>query len=105
MRVAYLVQTLLAEIKAAKFAAPELEVKFHPERKWRFDMAWREEKVAIEIHGAVYAGGRHTRGAGFERDREKMNEAQLAGWTVLEYSTGQVRDGIPIRDLRRALNG
>jgi very-short-patch-repair endonuclease len=96
-------QILLAELKQAKLPAPELEHRFHPERKWRFDIAFPEQKVAVEVHGAVYANGRHTRGHGFEADREKMNEAQIMGWTVLEYSTGQVMDGVPLNDLKRIL--
>lgn len=103
MRKLNLIQILLAEIKQEKLPAPETEVRFHPIRKWRFDLGWPQKKVAIEVHGAVFAQGRHTRGAGFENDREKMNEAQLLGWKVLEYSTGQVRDGVPILDLKRAL--
>lgn len=103
MRKDALLQILLAEIKQEKLPAPDLEIRFHPIRKWRFDLGWSSKKVAVEVHGAVYQQGRHTRGAGFENDREKMNEAQLLGWKVLEYSTGQVRDGIPILDLKRAL--
>ena len=25
------------------------EFKFHPDRKWRFDFAWPEQKIAIEV--------------------------------------------------------
>lgn len=103
MKKPALLQILLAEIKQEKLPTPELEVRFHPIRKWRFDLGWPSQKIALEIHGAVFAGGRHTRGAGFQKDREKMNEAQLLGWKVLEYSTGQVKQGIPILDLKRAL--
>lgn len=103
MRKDALTQILMAEIKREGLPEPELEVRFHPIRRWRFDLGWPSQKVAVEVHGAVYARGRHTRGLGFEGDREKMNEAQLQGWTVLEYSTGQVRDGTPILDLKRAL--
>lgn len=103
MKKGYLVSLLLSELKAEKIPSPILEHQFHPIRRWRFDCAWISQKVALEVHGAVYAGGRHTRGQGFERDREKMNEAQLMGWTVLEYSTGQIRDGEHILDLKRAL--
>ncbi|MGL4930900.1 MAG: hypothetical protein ACRC4H_12435, partial [Plesiomonas sp.] len=54
---------------------PVSEYVFHPTRKWRLDFAWPEYRLALEIHGGVYSGGRHTRGAGFTEDREKMNEA------------------------------
>lgn len=97
----YYVQILKAEIQREKLPVPMSEVRFHPIRRWRFDLGWPNEKIAVEVHGAVFAHGRHTRGQGFEEDREKMNEAQLMGWTVLEYSTGQVKEGKPILDLKR----
>lgn len=62
------------------------EYVFAPPRKWRFDFAWPEQRVAVEIDGATWTQGRHTRGAGFERDCEKMNEAVLMGWRVLRFS-------------------
>lgn len=103
MRKVNLIQVFLAELKQEGLPQPELEYRFHSIRRWRFDAAFPEKKVAVEVHGSVYQQGRHTRGKGFENDREKMNEAQLLGWKVLEYSTGQVRDGVPILDLKRAL--
>lgn len=66
------------------------EYKFHPERKWRFDYAHLPTKTAIEINGGVWSGGRHNRGAGYLRDREKVNTAQMLGWKVFELGTGQV---------------
>lgn len=61
----------------------ESEYKFHPTRKWRFDRAAPDLKLAIEIEGATFAQGRHTRGVGYSGDCEKYNAAALAGWTVL----------------------
>ncbi len=74
---------------------PVGEYLFHPTRKWRLDYAWPDAKVALEVHGATYKGGRHVTGKGFANDREKMNEAQLAGWIVIECTTdniGRIRD-------------
>jgi hypothetical protein len=53
-----------------------------PEREWRFDLAWPDAKVALEIEGGVHTGGRHTRGQGFENDIEKYNDAVVRGWRV-----------------------
>lgn len=92
-----------AECKQEKLPIPIFEHRFHEIRKWRFDLAWPALKLAMEIDGGVYAQGRHTRGKGFEGDCEKLNEALLHGWRVLRYSTGQVRQGHPIVDLKRAL--
>jgi hypothetical protein len=70
--------------------ALEREYRFHPERKWRFDYAAPHAMIAIELNGGVWSGGRHVRGAGYLRDREKINAAQLLGWKVIELGTGQV---------------
>lgn len=67
------------------------EHRFNHDRKWRFDYAHLASKVAIELHGGIYSGGRHTRGRGFANDREKMNAAQADGWRVFELATGQIQ--------------
>jgi very-short-patch-repair endonuclease len=63
--------------------APVQEWKLHPVRKWRCDWAWPNEKVALEVDGGAWTGGRHTRGAGFLKDMEKANAAVLLGWRVV----------------------
>lgn len=63
---------------------------FHPDRKWRIDYAWPALKVGLEVHGGHHSGGRHVRGTGFANDREKMNEAQLLGWIILEVTTDNI---------------
>jgi very-short-patch-repair endonuclease len=66
------------------------EHKFHPERKWSFDVAILSEKIAIEIEGGSYTGGRHTRLKGFQSDMEKYNEAVRLGWKVIRITPQQV---------------
>ena len=113
---------------APELPAPEREYRFHPVRRWRLDLAWTGEivrrestsadgcsdmkywldivpLVAVECHGGTYSGGRHTRGKGFENDREKMNEAQLAGFIVLEFTSQQIDDDPEycVDQIRRAL--
>lgn len=73
---------------AGRLPIPTREYVFHPIRRWRFDVAWPDLKLAVELHGAVFASGRHTRGIGMINDCEKNNSAQLLGWNILVY-TGQ----------------
>mgnify|MGYP006149714629 CR=1 FL=1 len=40
-------------LKLAGIAEPVKEHKFHPKRKWRLDLAWPEEKLAVEIEGGA----------------------------------------------------
>jgi hypothetical protein len=70
--------------------APTPQYRFDPGRKWRLDFAWPAAKVAVEVHGGTWSGGRHTRGSGFARDREKMNRAMELGWHVWELTGDQV---------------
>jgi len=83
---------------------PELEVVFHHERKWRFDFAWPLQKVALEVHGAVWTRGHHSRGQGQQDDWEKLNEAQLLGWRVFQCSPQQVDSGEIFGILKKAIN-
>jgi hypothetical protein len=72
---------------------PELEVEheFAPPRKWRFDFAHPETKVAVEIHGGTWSGGRHVRGTGMAADCAKLNAAQMMGWTVFVFTAEMIR--------------
>lgn len=72
------------------------EYRFHEERKWRFDFAWPEWKIAVEIEGGTFSQGRHTRGVGFADDCRKYNSAALLGWRLFRFTTGQVKAGYAI---------
>ena len=66
------------------------EYKFHPTRKWRFDFAIPEYKIAIEVEGGAYTNGRHTRGKGFVNDMEKYNEVVCLGWALIRVTPDQL---------------
>ena len=87
----------------AEGLSPEREYRFHPERKWRFDFAFPDKKLAVEIEGGIFSGGAHTRGAKYIKDCEKYNAAVLMGWRVLRYFTDQVIQGRAINDVLTAL--
>ena len=67
----------------------EREFRFHDKRRWRFDLAWPDYKVAVEIDGGQFKkfGGRHAR----DSDREKMNNAVILGWSVLRFSGEMIK--------------
>lgn len=81
------------DLRALDVRAPEREFRFHPQRKWRFDFAWPDRKIAVEVDGGTWVGGRHVQGAGFENDCRKMNAAALLGWRVLRFTSNMVLDG------------
>lgn len=71
---------------------PVFELKFHPTRKWRFDIAWLLSDelsglqgftgVALEVQGQIWFKGGHSSGVGIKRDWEKFMEAQILGWKI-----------------------
>ena len=91
----------LFQIKACGLPTPEREHRFHPTRRWRFDFAYPDRLLAIEIAGGVWTGGRHTRGSGFTKDCEKYSEAAILGWRILHFTTAQVNSGQAIEMLER----
>ena len=93
----------LFQMRAANLPQPEREHYFHPVRKWRFDFAWPDRKLAFEIQGGIWKGGRHVRGIGFEADCEKHAEAILLGWRVFTMTSGMVKSGRALEYLERAL--
>jgi len=95
--------SLLVQLEAAGLPAPERESRFHRVRQWRFDFAWPDRQFAVEVDGGAYSGGRHTRGAGFERDCEKLNAASLAGWRVVRVTGSMIRSGFALRSISEAL--
>ena len=80
----------LEVIRAFELPQPQREFKFHLSRRWRFDFAYPEHLLAIEVDGGQWQshGGRHSR----DTDREKLNAAAVLGWRVLRYSGAMLRD-------------
>lgn len=92
-----------ARLQELGLPAPVFEHKFHPDRKWRFDMAWPEHKLACEVDGGLFVNGGHSRGKAREGDYEKDAHALMLGWRVLRVSTGQMRSGIALAWLKEVL--
>lgn len=81
------------------------EFKFHPTRRWRFDYALPAHKIALEVEGGVWTGGRHTRPQGFLRDIEKYNTATLMGWRVFRITPDELVRSTTLNLLRQAISG
>lgn len=93
MTSSHLERTFLFHCRSLRFPEPEQEYQFHPTRKFRFDFAWPELMIAVEIEGAVWRRGRHTRGAGYTKDLEKYNLATKFGWKVYRFESKAVTSG------------
>lgn len=79
------------------------EFKFCGSRRWRSDFRIDGTQILIEVEGGTWSGGRHTRGKGYEQDCEKYSWAAANGWTVLRFTTGQIKSGAAIQMVRMAL--
>lgn len=88
---------LLLELEDLGVTEVSLEHRFHPTRRWRFDLALPEHMVALEFHGGRHVkrrgggvGGAHHSGAGRARDMEKLREATALGWRCGEFEWSEV---------------
>lgn len=90
----------------------ETEYRFHPVRRWRFDYAVPEIRLAVEYNGHggfVSAGGKSRHGSiiGMTGDAEKLNAAVGHGWRVLQFTAlhfrSQDRFKHNLRDVRSTI--
>lgn len=84
---------------------PAREFLFHPNRMWRFDFAFPQKLIGIEIEGGTWTDGRHSRGSGYEKDLAKYNTAARMGWVILRYTTQMVMSGEAINDVLEVIKG
>lgn len=82
---------------------PEREHRFHARRKWRFDFAFPELRLAVEVEGGTWSTSRHTTGKGFAGDLEKYNAAAIAGWCVLRYTDKAINSGLAAHEIAAAV--
>lgn len=68
-------------------------------RDWRFDVALPELRLAIEVEGGAFVGGRHTRGPGFEMDIRKYDAGMRLGWTIYRCTPATIKDGTAARTI------
>ena len=94
---------LLASLQNASLPYPIAEFRFDLSRLWRFDYAWPDQKIALEVDGGLFTKGKHARGAGIIQDHEKRNEAAIYGWRVLVCSPVDRTNGKIINVLRQIL--
>ena len=93
------VPVLIEQCRRVGLPIPVTELRFDiGGRRWRFDVAWPAVKIAVEIEGGAFmpGGSRHTRGAGFRKDRLKYGAAFAQGWTVLAVMPEQVTNGLAV---------
>lgn len=81
-----------------EFPTPERQFKFHPERRFRYDFAWPQIKLCVDIQGGSFVNGGHSRGLGQQNDHSKHNEAQRLGFQVLQFGTVEMKKPADVVD-------
>lgn len=81
------------------------EHRFYKPRKWRFDYAMPAYKIAVEVEGGVWTGGRHVNPRGFLNDMTKYNTATLLGWRVFRTTPDKLLTNETLQLLKSAING
>lgn len=89
-------EAFFAALDRAGIRRPVHEFAFLDGRRFRFDYAWPESFVALEVDGGLFSDGGHVRGAHIRTTHEKMNRAAGLGWRVL-YTTPE---GLCTKDVR-----
>lgn len=80
-------------------------------RQWRFDFAFPEYRIGVEIDGVAVKRiqgqlvvlGRHASIEGIRGDHEKINTAILLGWSVLRFLQTDVKPEHAIHMTQRVL--
>ena len=103
MSASQLEAELALQIKALGLPEPTREYLAIKGRKFRFDFAWLEQRLLVEVNGGTYTQGAHSTGRGIARDYEKANLAVLHGWRVLSFDGKAVKDGTAVEVIRQAL--
>lgn len=103
MSASQLEAELALQIRALDLPEPIREYPAIKGRKFRFDFAWVERKLLVEVNGGTYTKGAHSTGRGIARDYEKANLAVLQGWRVLSFDGKAVKSGVAVETIRKAL--
>ena len=81
---------------------PVAEYRFC-ERRWKFDYAWPDRKLALEVEGGLWIMGRHNRPSGMLKDFEKYNRAAVLGWRILKCTPRTLCTSATLETIKEAI--
>lgn len=98
-------EELFYQIKVAGLPEPTREYRFDSVKRWRFDFAYLDRKLAIEVEGGTWVPNTgHTSGVGYQGNVRKYNAAVLQGWKLLRFTTDMVTSGEALKTIEAVLN-
>jgi very-short-patch-repair endonuclease len=84
----YLERRFLALVRSAGLPLPRTQVTYRLDRVVRVDAVWEDEWVVAEVMGHRF----HCTALDLQREAQRRNELQDAGFEVLEFPTVEIAD-------------
>lgn len=97
-------RALAFQIRAKGLPEPQTEFLAIPGRKFRFDFAYPDQRLLVEVQGSIWKKGGHNTGTGMLRDMEKNNLAILNGWSILYVAEDHITCGQALQWITSALD-
>lgn len=72
-------------------------------KDWRFDFAWPDIRLAVEVEGITPSGGRHQRIQGFKGDIDKYHAAMNLGWNVYRTTGHLIANGKAVKLIEKLI--
>ena len=96
-------ETMRLLIAASHLPTPRQQYKAIPGRRYSWDFAWPEAKILLEVQGGTWMSkGGHNTGSGINRDNEKANLANIAGWCCLAVTKDHIKSGQALEWVKEA---
>jgi hypothetical protein len=94
---------LLNRLQHAGLPTGEAQYRFVEGRQFRFDRAWPERRVAVEVQGGVWSDDGHGRKSMVARDCAKLSMGAAMGWRVLPLTKEMIESGQAVELIHQAL--
>jgi very-short-patch-repair endonuclease len=95
--------SLYTRLERAGLPLGEGQYRIVAGRRFTWDRAYPEQRVCVEVQGAIHVKGAHSTGTGIERDCLKASLAAALGWRCLPVTQKMIEDGTAVELIRQAL--
>ena len=96
---------LCFQIRAVGLPAPERQYKAVQGRRWRWDLAWPDARLLLEVDGGQWVQGRHNRPGrwGIDNDAENQSTVASQGWRTMRVTGSLIESGRAVELIEAAL--
>lgn len=100
-------ETLKGQLKVVLKVPFETEYPFASsiDRAWKWDIAFLEQKLAVEVDGGIWVKGAHGHPLTILRNMQKRNWGARLGWRILSFSTDEAKKGQALSFIEWVLKG